>query len=598
MYFAFAPLVRTKYLRIMPEYLKMNTENRDSGILENVGNGFCPRRIMLALILWLFLPANNQTMYRHLIISLVVALLMVIHFGAFAQETDEIQLLKKQLSVKIDDTTKVNIYNKLASYYSTSELKKSEQFARLALDLSTKTGYRKGIAYANYELARFFTHYDFTLAESFIITALDEAVNTGDSLLMAKVRNLIGVTRFVSNNVEGAMKYYNQALDYYLRNHQDSLAAGTYQNMAQAYSSQNKDSLAIQYFLKAIEINQKYNNQYWLAINYLNIGKHYNKKAQYDKTLQYFNKSLEILLANNFNTQLPFLYCHLSDIYLQTGDLKMAVQYAKLALPLAKKANSRYDLKFAYIILSNIYFQQHKMDSAYYYQKKLGEINDSIYKSERTESIDMLEIKYKYQEELKINKLNNQRKQITLLLIIAILAGLIVTIYLSYRLILRKKQLENERLSREKQLLEKEIEMKSREVTYKLLQVANQNQLISKVIDTLTTNNESLPENDSTFGEVISELRLHQKFDLWEAFEKEFTQLHPNFFSNLTKAYPNLTQYELRLSAFLKLNMNSKEIADIMHLNAASIMKARYRLRKKLNFTDSDESLNSFFMKF
>jgi DNA-binding CsgD family transcriptional regulator len=54
--------------------------------------------------------------------------------------------------------------------------------------------------------------------------------------------------------------------------------------------------------------------------------------------------------------------------------------------------------------------------------------------------------------------------------------------------------------------------------------------------------------------------------------------------------YPEITSNELRLMALLKMNLSSKEIANILNITPEGIKKARYRLRKKMNIS-SDESL-------
>jgi DNA-binding CsgD family transcriptional regulator len=255
-------------------------------------------------------------------------------------------------------------------------------------------------------------------------------------------------------------------------------------------------------------------------------------------------------------------------------------------------------MQVAYMALQNLFYKQDNLDSAYFYQQKLIEINDQLNQSERTEGIDMIEIRNKYQQELLLKEINHKKQRIIFWLIMAIILGVSLTVFLLLRLKMRAKQLENEKLNREKQMLEKEMELKSLEMTYKILNISNQNQLINKVIDVLTSGSNVAPDEKNSVNEIVSELRLHQKLDLWEAFEKEFTKIHPDFFTRLASEYPNLTHYEMRLCAFLKLNMNSKEMADILHLNVDSIIKARYRLRKKLNLTGSDEGLNSMFAKF
>ena len=72
--------------------------------------------------------------------------------------------------------------------------------------------------------------------------------------------------------------------------------------------------------------------------------------------------------------------------------------------------------------------------------------------------------------------------------------------------------------------------------------------------------------------------------------------MHPNFFKRLKERLPALTPHEERLCAFIKLNLSTKEIANINNNTTAAVDKSRNRLRKKLNIT-ADESLKEYLEK-
>ena len=84
--------------------------------------------------------------------------------------------------------------------------------------------------------------------------------------------------------------------------------------------------------------------------------------------------------------------------------------------------------------------------------------------------------------------------------------------------------------------------------------------------------------------------------DTWDEFEVRFKEVHANFYNRLSNEFPDLTAQELRLCAFLRLNMTNKEIAAITYQSLDSLKTARYRLRKKLGL-DRDENLVAFFTK-
>ncbi|WP_397445796.1 helix-turn-helix transcriptional regulator [Polaribacter sp. R77954] len=78
-----------------------------------------------------------------------------------------------------------------------------------------------------------------------------------------------------------------------------------------------------------------------------------------------------------------------------------------------------------------------------------------------------------------------------------------------------------------------------------------------------------------------------------ETFFLNFEKLYPNFKKSLFKIAPNLTANELKLAAFLRLNLSSKEISKLLNITPESVHKARYRLRKKLNLS-TKEDLSTF----
>ena len=75
-------------------------------------------------------------------------------------------------------------------------------------------------------------------------------------------------------------------------------------------------------------------------------------------------------------------------------------------------------------------------------------------------------------------------------------------------------------------------------------------------------------------------------------------RVHPGFYEKLCADFPNLTQSELRLCAFLKLNLNTKEIAAINNITINSAKVARSRLRKKLNISDINDNLVEFLSQY
>jgi len=92
---------------------------------------------------------------------------------------------------------------------------------------------------------------------------------------------------------------------------------------------------------------------------------------------------------------------------------------------------------------------------------------------------------------------------------------------------------------------------------------------------------------------ITEEMYSDLKTDVWNDFEFYFGQIYPDFTQRLTARFGDLTPAEIRLCVFIRMNMSSKSIANILHNTEESIKTARKRLRKKLNI-DKEQNLTNF----
>ncbi len=73
----------------------------------------------------------------------------------------------------------------------------------------------------------------------------------------------------------------------------------------------------------------------------------------------------------------------------------------------------------------------------------------------------------------------------------------------------------------------------------------------------------------------------------WDNFAEHFNNTCNGFFDRLTEKHPKLTNSDLRLCAYIRLNLSTKEIASLMNVSSSSVEMAKYRLRKKLELDES-----------
>lgn len=83
----------------------------------------------------------------------------------------------------------------------------------------------------------------------------------------------------------------------------------------------------------------------------------------------------------------------------------------------------------------------------------------------------------------------------------------------------------------------------------------------------------------------------------WGEFEEIFNQLHNNFIQRLKIHYPELTPRDIRLCAYLRMNLNTKEIAPLLGISVRGVEDTRYRIRKKVHLSPED-NLAEFILSF
>jgi len=93
------------------------------------------------------------------------------------------------------------------------------------------------------------------------------------------------------------------------------------------------------------------------------------------------------------------------------------------------------------------------------------------------------------------------------------------------------------------------------------------------------------------------EIKQSSDDKLWKEFSIRFNETNNEFYEKLLIQFPDLSQNELKLCAYLRLNMSTKEIAELTGQRIETIGTARYRLRKKFYLTNSESNLVMFLSK-
>lgn len=162
------------------------------------------------------------------------------------------------------------------------------------------------------------------------------------------------------------------------------------------------------------------------------------------------------------------------------------------------------------------------------------------------------------------------------------------------------KILEQERIiaEQQKQLLENELSLKSKELASLALEAGYKHQIINNLRETINDQRRKGHIGSSAIDTLIKTINTDiSNSEFWEIFQNNFDLIHENFFHNLRQRYPELTATDLKFCALLRMNMSTKDIAKFTQLTVRGVETARYRLRRKLGL-GSNDSIVQFLIDF
>ncbi|WP_378175597.1 triple tyrosine motif-containing protein [Aquimarina sp. SS2-1] len=160
---------------------------------------------------------------------------------------------------------------------------------------------------------------------------------------------------------------------------------------------------------------------------------------------------------------------------------------------------------------------------------------------------------------------------------------------------INKKELELTRVQNEREIigikndqLRQEFKVKNKELAASTIELAKKNELLNQI------KNQLAKISDIALVKPVIDIidRNLDHNDNWEMFKEAFDNVDRKFLKKLKKTHPNLSPNDLKLCAYLRLNLSSKEIAPLFNISARSVEIKRYRLRKKLNLQHEENLVN------
>jgi DNA-binding CsgD family transcriptional regulator len=159
---------------------------------------------------------------------------------------------------------------------------------------------------------------------------------------------------------------------------------------------------------------------------------------------------------------------------------------------------------------------------------------------------------------------------------------------LSYLHILELDRNDKEIMTLKNDKLEAELSYKNKELATLTMQMVDRGKLLLNIKDELMIliKKLNIPDASYQFRSVFKLMSDTEKSDDdWDNFSMYFDQVHNNFLTTMKAKFPGLSSTDLKLCAYLRLNLSSKEIAQLLNISLKGVEISRYRVRKKLQLS-------------
>lgn len=471
----------------------------------------------------------------------------------------------------------------------------------------------------NYALALEYYYKQLHLLDSKTLESTDSLSRLED---YAKLYVRIGSCYFNIDNHTKALDYYTKSLKvveklgmlnpHYPYNEKKMILIN---NIGSAYLSSYQFHKAHEYFEQALAMNLQVDKPAFTASICNNLGIVAKERRQFEEAFRYYAKALLIRQQLEDTAGMAQTYNNIGDAQMLTGNYAKAKQTLLQAQSLSKAiGNVKSEMKAANF-LTQVFENLGDYSNALRLYKRFKVLHDSIISNEQVQNSAKLELRYLFEKQQKEAELGQQillaakeRKALIYMVISAFLLSSLVILFLlnrqqrsriakalleQQRLDLESKNLtlEKQNLEMEKQQLQRDLEFRNKELSTHVLYLIEKNEfiasLINKLLDYKTLQD---PEMKGLTEDLLMEMQANVDNKLWNEFEMRFQQVHQDFYQKLLAKFPDLSPNEIKICAFLKLNMTTKDISSITFQSIKSIQVARNRLRRKMGI-DRDENL-------
>ncbi|MBQ3738227.1 MAG: hypothetical protein II862_04465 [Bacteroidales bacterium] len=417
-----------------------------------------------------------------------------------------------------------------------------------------------------------------------------------DSILLGKLYNNLGLMYLSVYRIPESINSFHKSLSNLSDNFEALYSLCVAHSLAKELDStyQYYDSA---YFYRELLLAAAKNRQDTIA-TYYRIGCMKSLEKNYDEAIHFLLQAYENMRENENTCQFSLDFYNewgtlreLALVSLNMEYLDQALEFIDKAIQVAETSNHIEALPYSYGIKSDIWSHKGDYKAAYEYVKKQQECIDKLNQLQEIEILSQYEqdlLRRKADEQLRYEQFKAVQKQRTTWIVAGLLVFFSILIAILLVMFNRKRR----------RMLELELNAQHREMTSKALNQMHVNEVLNDVVNRLDQIKDAPEKTETSLSSMIRDLNEMVDDGSKKDFDYYFVQVHPSFYNNLKNDFPSLTTNDLRLCAFIKAKLSTKEIAELNNMSADSVKNSRSRLRKKMGLTDPSDSLDSLISKY
>lgn len=419
---------------------------------------------------------------------------------------------------------------------------------------------------------------------------------------------------------------YDLALDYLQKSYQGATSLKDIKRTAVGYANIGNVYLLTENYIPA-KNNLRHSCLYFEKVNdtvniiksLTSISKIELMQNNFAAALSYLDQAKDLSLNTEVNVQLALVYQHYGNAYGGKKEYQTAIDYYNKAYKLSDENQIARDKMNALDGLARNYNKLQKFKQANESLNQYYHLKDSIYGVKVRQKIEELkwstvindqklknELLYKEVETERLNKSNLTKTYIIIIVIILLIVVFLWMLYKNNKKSLQIANLSNDlltdkitadtnlKLIQEVQF-QQELETRNKELISLNILILAKNKIFNDIDSIIEYGGRNFEETLFQLKNIIKSNR-NQEND-WEKFKNVFETVHPDFFKTIKDKFPQLSKTEIRVCTYIKMNMPSTEICEMLNINQNSLNKGRYRIRKKLDLLgteDLDEFVKSW----